>query len=803
MIAKLGVSVLASLVGFSAGSADIATLDQLYSAIETGSNKKVAFLSQANYDSVHTVLPSSTEAVICDATHATCKSTADMIDHIKSGDFVAGLISGLPTADQAPSLHTFSSTVISLRAMFMAPANSQETPHGSLATAQSSYELSLAVDAAIVRLQSAGKDEEVRQNNLPFEFAAVHTCRTDDPSIFTVPNSAAAEGLLKEVLDTKVLKIGALGPYDWGGNDGNYKVDPPVGFYPDWLTAFCEKFNALAGPDGVAYNSNGAISCTRTYQAGSGGVFRDLFDHVTHVTEPYYTVDAFYYGTGEACNSSSDCRPANLEGDREICSDNACSHPESPRILHFRQSCSTLGVDSTFMTKRSTSSGPAPAPDNSSQQTTLVQTLEELNTVLSGVSNKKVAFLTQANYDSVQTVLHNDVEVVICNENNAECTGTADMIAHIAGGNYLGGLISGLPESHLQPWLNTFSSTVISLRAMYMRPPYSEETPHGHNTATESSEDLSRAVNRAIVEVQARGLDEQAKRENMPFEFMAVHTCRATDTCKFPVPNSADATGILKTVLQEKVLKIGALGPRNWGGNDGNYKVDPPVGFYPDYLTFFCEEFNNLKGPDGILYNAGGAISCVRTNSASSPTVFKELFDGNTHVTEPYYVVDALYTGTGETCTADSDCRVANTDSGTETCTASDSGSKCMHASSPRVRHFRTSCSTLGVDSTFMTKSELAQFTYATGSGDVAVDLASFFSDGAFNAAAFKGKMAEIAADLTTPATPAFTPLPRSTCPTPSPATTAAPTNEVSMAMAAGQSALALLLTVLSSVFTF
>merc|ERR1711963_416474 len=140
---------------------------------------KVAFISQANFDSVHNVLPDSVQVVLCDGTShfgLTCSGTQDMINLIKNGDLLAGLISGLPDHDQAPHLNTFSSTVVSTRAMLMAPALSSDTPHGTNSNSTSSFDLSLAVDAAIVSLQQAGKDEQIRLANMPFEFIAVHTC---------------------------------------------------------------------------------------------------------------------------------------------------------------------------------------------------------------------------------------------------------------------------------------------------------------------------------------------------------------------------------------------------------------------------------------------------------------------------------------------------------------------------------------------------------------------------------------------------------------------------------------------------
>lgn len=330
---------------------NIVNVDELSAAINNGDNKRVAFLSEANYDSVHNVIPRSVEPVYL-------SSTGDMIARIMSGDILAGLISGLPEAEHAPSLNTFSSTVVSTRAMLMAPTQSPDMPHGTVEDNASSYHLSLAVDAAIVSLQRSGRDEEIRLANMPFEFIAVHTCKGSDMSAFVVPNYSAATGLLRETLDNLELKVGALGPYNWGGNDGDYTVEPYRGFYPDWLTEFCSQFNQLSGPDGVRYNSQGEITCSRVWRPVSGGVFQDLFDGASYVTEPYYIVDSFYTGTGEVCTTSSDCRPA-VSGTEQCTNDTAntslpwtCSHPSSPRTRHFRISCTTIGVDSTFMTKR-------------------------------------------------------------------------------------------------------------------------------------------------------------------------------------------------------------------------------------------------------------------------------------------------------------------------------------------------------------------------------------------------------------------------------------------------------------------
>jgi len=715
-----------------AAATNIVSLDELNSALDApGGNKRVAFLTQANYDAVHTVLSSNAEVVVCDGNDVAfpyCTSTGAMTGYITDdeGTFLAGLISGLPDAASAPSLNSFSSSVVSLRAMFMAPVYSDETPHGTLSAATSSMDLSYAVDAAIVTLQSSGADEKVRQSNMPFEFIAAHTCRIDDPSLYTVPDFGAAQGLLRKTLDDRILKVGAMGPYDWGGNDGNYLVNPPVGFYPDWLTEFCKAFNSLKGLDGVRYNSSGSITCERVYQYSSGSVFEDLFGGVSFVTEPYYIVDSFYTGTGESCATDQECRQANLESEHEYCQnatggaegDLTCQHPSSPRFRHFRLSCSTLGVDSTFMTKRGAS--PSPAPDQDLTVSDAAYTVDGLNAALQAGVNKKVAFLAQANYDAVQTVLDDSVQVVICDGSDAtyaNCSSTDDMVHHILQGDFAAGLISGLPEAHFDQYLNIFSSTVVSLRSMFMAPAHSTEMVHGTTEPSKSSEDLSLAVDAAVVRLQAEGKDEEAKLSNMPFEFIVIHTCRTTDPGLFIAPNYITATGLLRSVLDDKSLKVGALGPYDWGGN--NYVEDPPVGFYPDWLTAFCEYFNALAGPDGVRYDANGTITCDRVYQPSSSAVFKDLFDGVSYVTEPYYIVDASYTGTGEDCSANSDCRVANIAGGTETCQAIDvSTSTCVHPTSPRTRHFRQSCSTIGVDSTFMVAKNFTFTPIDSDSGD-------------------------------------------------------------------------------------
>jgi len=360
-IQAIGLTLLTGACGHSQSKAHThgtelaSNLDELYKAIEKGTNKKVAFLSKAYFMSVHNVLPANTQPVYCDNSETEgpgvgCDTTEKMVELIRTGAVVAAL-DAHPTQKMYDDFHIFSSTVISTRGIFMAPLKSADMPHGTSTPAASSRDLSMAVDASIVKMQNTGLDEKLRIKWSPFDIMAVHTCKGDDVGAFKVPNHKDATGLLRSILDNKHLKVGSMGRYNWGAHSGNYLNDPPTGFYPDWITTFCDQFNKLKGPDGVAYNSKGAIKCDRVYQKGSTGVFKDLFDGASHITEPYYIVDGFYTGTEETCSADSDCRPALTTSGKETCNaKKKCEHSKSPRTRHFRISCSTFGIDSKLMT---------------------------------------------------------------------------------------------------------------------------------------------------------------------------------------------------------------------------------------------------------------------------------------------------------------------------------------------------------------------------------------------------------------------------------------------------------------------
>lgn len=271
---------------------NIETVNQLYDTILKGDNPRVGFLSQANYDSVHTILPANTHPVIV-------LSTTAMVELVENGTLIAGLVSGVPPNDDG-KLHTFSSALISPRAMFL----SSNRTH-SLHTME-------ALDAALVRVQESGQDHKIARENHPFEFVSLHTCKTTAPTIFAFPSIQNASGGLANALVSRRFVMSALGPYDWG-IDGNYTATPPTGFWVDYVSAIEAELQKEYGQD---------VRIERQWHSSSDGVLGAVLRGDADFSEPYYTVDAFYNNR--------------------------------PRKSDFAMSCTTLGYDSTFFTSRYT-----------------------------------------------------------------------------------------------------------------------------------------------------------------------------------------------------------------------------------------------------------------------------------------------------------------------------------------------------------------------------------------------------------------------------------------------------------------
>ena len=238
----------------------------------------MGFLSHGNFHAVENELSSQVEEVIY--AHA-----EDLYDAVQNGEVLAvrrfyrkkrsptsqltiskqqGLLSG--TVDTDYDFNIFPSNQISIRAMFMKPGNDA---------------MIRAIDAALVRVIESGGVEECARNNPPYEALVVHSCQADSNK-FDWP--ALSE--IDPHGNRTSIKIAALGPYQWGGADGDYTVTPHVGFWPDYYRLLEQQFNDTYG-----------LTFERVWYAGSKGVMDSVLDGVTDTTEPYMMVGAQYVVT--------------------------------------------------------------------------------------------------------------------------------------------------------------------------------------------------------------------------------------------------------------------------------------------------------------------------------------------------------------------------------------------------------------------------------------------------------------------------------------------------------------------------
>jgi len=255
------MSVLSSghcMAGSAVSSAAVlSSRHDLNLAVEAGPNRRVGFLSEANYKSVHTVMSKKVVPVYF-------TDTSGLYGAVQSGDVIAGMISGQPNASL---FSVFSTDLLSPRTFQMKPG-------------VDSRDLMEAVDAAVVRTHNAGELLKAQEQSPPFQVVEAHTCRIDDPTKIPFPAAATATGLLKDVLTTKKLRVLGYGTADKLPNwhqDGNYQVTPHTGFWPIYMNFFMKHFQAAYGSD---------IVLERVWMKAGGT--DSVLNGTIHMTEPYY-----------------------------------------------------------------------------------------------------------------------------------------------------------------------------------------------------------------------------------------------------------------------------------------------------------------------------------------------------------------------------------------------------------------------------------------------------------------------------------------------------------------------------------
>lgn len=242
-------------------------MEQLNAAIKTGPNRKIGFLSQANFESVRGFLDHGAQPILFDDTSA-------LYAAVKQEEVIAGLTSGVVHKEEGP-FNVFPSKVISPRAFQMKKGDD-------------SWQLLQATDAAIVRTQLDGELKKAVDDNCPFKATYVQNCYTGDREKVPFPLEETATGLLKDVIEKRVIRILAHGTPENKPNwkeDGNYQVDPPTGFWPDYVQYFLGQIQKEYGDD---------ISLERVWMKGEEGTRKVLSGDV-HMTEPYFIYEGLSF----------------------------------------------------------------------------------------------------------------------------------------------------------------------------------------------------------------------------------------------------------------------------------------------------------------------------------------------------------------------------------------------------------------------------------------------------------------------------------------------------------------------------
>jgi len=404
MLALLPSLACSAVTDPGSGMAAITSRSQLNAALERGPQRRMGFLSEANYRSVHTVLSTKVVPVYFNG-------TTELYKAVETGDVIAALISGVPDESK---FTVFSTELFSPRSFQMSPGSEAR-------------DLMEAVDAAVVRTHHAGEVRKAESSNPPFRAVEIHTCRSEQPEMVPFPAAENATGLLKDVLQTQKLRILAYGEPntkpDWHA-DGNYTAEPPTGFWPDYMNYFMKHFKA-------AYGDN--IQLERVWMKAGGT--EEVLSGRVHMTEPYYIHENFYNDELKKWNHGFSCVVMGYE-----------------QFFFAKQPGLTVIKDLDAADESCEKQLAACKDDRLKHQ---IVSRNMLNEELETGSLKKMGFLSEANYNSVAPTLSDLVEPTYF-------TTTQDLYNAVDAGNVVAGLISGVPNENN---FTVFSTDMISPRS--------------------------------------------------------------------------------------------------------------------------------------------------------------------------------------------------------------------------------------------------------------------------------------------------------------------------------------------------
>jgi len=556
-------------------------------------------------------------------------------------------------------------------------AVSEESPFSS--------SLVRAFDAGLVRVMQSGEWETIVSRYSKM-FAASWTC-SPDPTQYPFPiySSLTTADALKVVLDRGSLRVGGFSA-NWG-SDGDYTASPPTGFWPDLLEAVVSKIR-------TAYNKNSAeFQIQRVYLSTSKEILQNLGDgveaqpeHQLDMTEPYMFVSSFVTDPDDGRNYfrherfQMSCAIGSAEHAGFTRKDSGIYTQLGLNDYIAKQDQKTLVGTLTkgnFQQYKPILNGNAVG-----SYTTEVPVLDDdQKSTLMGKLDDHLEVFNQFDFQGL-TILRNWTLTIVESGDATHQVTTKSEVADITfdystgvkfifdhyvdtdhvieaviRGDITVGIVSALSSVYQNKDLNAFQMSLLSPQAALFRKdkpkdicPRNDFVPREMQACKGDvevpvnalSSTLVRAFDAGLVRVIQSGEWEDivAKYSKM---FAASWTC-SPDPESYPFPDESQLKShdALYKVLESGVLRVAGF-QADWG-SDGNYKADPPTGFWPDLLSATIAKIRTAYNKNEetlqvkrVFLDTSSAILTALKHGVAAPE------ESRADMTEPYMFVSSFF----------------------------------------------------------------------------------------------------------------------------------------------------------------
>jgi hypothetical protein len=263
----LAVSSIAPVATARGAAEGIDELNALYDALLITNTPRLGFTSDREFRAVAHELPRRAEV----EEHAETGSVEQLVKGVKKRRLVAALVHSRHGVAGDPALNVFSSGLITPRASLLR-SNERGTAFAD------------ALNTAVITTIDAGTKQALQANFTPFESHDVPTCAIN-PLLWSFPSVPSEEdepeSTLRDAKARGYIRVGSVGPIDYG-IAGNYTdLDHPTGFWPSYLDAI---LSHLSSRYGIGYK--------RVYYGNEWNVTAALEKGEVDITEPYFAVDS-------------------------------------------------------------------------------------------------------------------------------------------------------------------------------------------------------------------------------------------------------------------------------------------------------------------------------------------------------------------------------------------------------------------------------------------------------------------------------------------------------------------------------